>query len=468
MFKLNFNNDVVSLGLGNLFRILLVIIYSRSMTYYLSFEELSSYYIVFSIYTFFSFIIIGSLGTYINRKTIDWIKKNSLRSAFNQIFIKFLAPLSILSIVSVFIYTFYSYGSINYSIIICLLVFLLIIIKTCNETVYPVFNIINKNTKYIFFLLLFNCLNLLFSVLFVNLFGYKFQYWMLGLILSNLFVLILSWRTLFQKSKEESTISLNFKELYSFTSNILLGNVLIWFLTDGFRFIAEKKFDPNSLGILLLGLMVSTQIFSIIESFLSQLMYPRYLKSISTDNFDVREKAFNSYLNIIIPTIFLSAIFVSLSTQEILSILIDKSKINSSIVFIFKVAVWIEFFRIILNALKHITTSEFKTQKLIFPYLMGCLIFIIGILFYDFTIRSLSILLLISYFLITILCFFLFNNILFIKLDVLRLIRLFVYLIPSYLVLYFFDQIIFTLFSSLYFAVIMYNFLNKDFSNEIN
>ena len=468
MFKLNLNNDVISLGIGNLLRIILVILYSRLMTYYLSFQELSSYYIVFSIYTFFSFIIIGSLGTYINRKTIVWIKKNSLRSAFNQIFLKFLIPLSLLSVLFVFVYTFFSYNSISYSITICLLVFLLIIIKTSNETVYPIFNIINKNSKYVFFLILFNFLNLLFSVLFVNIFGYNFQFWMLGLILSNLFVLILSWNTLFPGSREQSIIKLNYKELYNFSSSILIGHILIWFLTDGFRFVAENKFDPNSLGILLLGLMVSTQIFSIIENFLNQLMYPKYLKNISTNNFRTREKAFNSYLNKIFPIIFLSAIFISLSSKEVLTILVDKSKINPSIVFIFQIAVWIEFLRIIINTLKHITMSEFKTQKLIIPYLIGCIVFIIGIFLYDFTIKSLSILLLLSYILITLICIFIFNNIILIKFDISKTIRLFVYLVPSYLVLFFFDQIVFTLLSSLYFAVVMYNFINKDYSNEIN
>lgn len=468
MFKLNLNNDVISLGIGNLLRIILVILYSRLMTYYLSFQELSSYYIVFSIYTFFSFIIIGSIGTYINRKTIDWIKKNSLRSAFNQIFLKFLIPLSLLSVLFVFVYTFFSYNSISYSITICLLVFLLIIIKTSNETVYPIFNIINKNTKYVYFLILFNFLNLLFSVLFVNIFGYNFQFWMLGLILSNLFVLILSWNTLFPVSREQSIIKLNYKELYNFSSSILIGHTLIWFLTDGFRFVAENKFDPNSLGILLLGLMVSTQIFSIIENFLNQLLYPKYLKNISTNNFRTREKAFNSYLNTIFPIIFLSAIFISLSSKEVLTILVDKSKINPSIVFIFQIAVWIEFLRIIINTLKHITMSEFKTQKLIIPYLIGCIVFIIGIFLYDFTIKSLSILLLLSYILITLISIFIFNNIILIKFDISITTRLFVYLIPSYLVLFFFDQIVFTLLSSIYFAVVIYNFINKDYSNEIN
>ena len=264
-FKISFNEDIFFLGLGNIIRLILVISYSRLMTLFLSFEELANYYIVFSIYTFFSFIIIGSVGNYINRKTIEWYKENNLKSALKQIFIKFLFPLSIFSFLPVFVYSFYVYDSIKTSIIICALVFTLILFKTFNETVYPIFNIIRKNIKYVYFLLAFNLLNLLFSVLFVYFFGYNFEFWMLGLICSNLIVALLAWKNLFINSKIQNTLKLNIKELYNFSSNILIGHILIWFLTDGFRFFAENKFDTNSLGILLLGLMVSTQIFSLIE-----------------------------------------------------------------------------------------------------------------------------------------------------------------------------------------------------------
>ena len=105
---------------------------------------------------------------------------------------------------------------------------------------------------------------------------------MLGLISSNFLIAIISWNSLGQEFTLNNKSSLNYKEIYSFSSNILVGHVLIWILTDGFRFFAENKFDTNSLGILLLGLMVSTQIFSLIEHFLNQIIYPRYLKKIST------------------------------------------------------------------------------------------------------------------------------------------------------------------------------------------
>jgi O-antigen/teichoic acid export membrane protein len=466
-FKISFNKDIFFLGLGNIIRLILVISYSRLMTLFLSFEELANYYIVFSIYTFFSFIIIGSVGNYINRKTIEWYEENNLKSALKQIFIKFLFPLSIFSFLPVFVYSFYVYDSIKTSIIICALVFTLILFKTFNETVYPIFNIIRKNIKYVYFLLTFNLLNLLFSVLFVYFFGYNFEFWMLGLICSNLIVALLAWKSLFINSKSQNTLKLNIKELYNFSSNILIGHILIWFLTDGFRFFAKNKFDTNSLGILLLGLMVSTQIFSLIEHFLNQIIYPRYLKKISTNNFNERSVAFNKYFNKVLPIVFLSAIFMSLSSAEILSILIDKSKINNTIIFVFQVAIWIEFFRILINSLKNITTSEFQTQKLILPYFIGCLIFILGIILYDFNVKSLSALLLLSYFLISIICIKMFNKIIKIKLDILNIIKLFGYLIPIFILLFLFDKIIITILCSFYFMLIIYNFLNKDYLNEI-
>ena len=78
-FKIKFNKDIFLISIGNIFRIILVIAYSRLMTYFLDYDQLSKYFIVFSIYTFFSFIIIGSIGTYVNRKTIEWVQDKTLK-----------------------------------------------------------------------------------------------------------------------------------------------------------------------------------------------------------------------------------------------------------------------------------------------------------------------------------------------------------------------------------------------------
>ena len=52
LFRINFNKDIFIITIGNLIRIFLVIAYTRLMTYFLNYEELSKYYLIFSIYTF--------------------------------------------------------------------------------------------------------------------------------------------------------------------------------------------------------------------------------------------------------------------------------------------------------------------------------------------------------------------------------------------------------------------------------
>ena len=245
-FKIKFNKDIFLISTGNVFRILLVIAYSRLMTYFLDYEQLSKYFIVFSIYTFFSFIIIGSIGTYVNRKTIEWIQDKTLKDGLLKLLKNILVPIIIIAFFSVYFYSYIVYESANYSLLVCLLVCSLILFKTSNESIYPIFNLLNLNSKYIYFLILFNLLNLILSSLFVYTFDFSFQYWMLGLISSNFLIAIISWNSLGQEFILNNKSNLNYKEIYSFSSNILVGHVLIWILTDGFRFIAEYKFNSNN------------------------------------------------------------------------------------------------------------------------------------------------------------------------------------------------------------------------------
>ena len=77
-FKIEINRDLIGLAIGNVLRFLLLIIYTRLQTFFLSYEELSKFYLVFSLYTFFSFSIIGPIGVYVLRKIIISIDGSKL------------------------------------------------------------------------------------------------------------------------------------------------------------------------------------------------------------------------------------------------------------------------------------------------------------------------------------------------------------------------------------------------------
>tara|TARA_Y100000385_G_C12959765_1_gene579238 strand:- start:41 stop:916 length:876 start_codon:yes stop_codon:yes gene_type:complete len=291
---------------------------------------------------------------------------------------------------------------------------------------------------------------------------------MLGLVSSNILITFISWRSLLNNFNFTRPSNINYQEIFSFSSNILIGHVLIWLLTDGFRLIAEQKFTTENLGILILGLVVSTQIFGIIESMLNQLLYPNYLKNISDVNFEKRSEAFNDYLSKVLPIILFIAIFITLFSSEVLYVLIDSSKINNNLIKIFQIGLWIEFFRVLINTLKHITTSEYKTSRIILPYLVGTIVFLTGAFSVKLNLIQFSSLLLLSYSFIAIFSVISFNKIIKIKVNYLLFIKLVIKVLPLFFLLIFIKNTFTFILGGLYLLIVLYQLINKGFYNEIN
>ena len=162
-FGLKINKDILILGLGNIPRFILLIVYTRLQTYFLDYENLSKFYLVFSIYTFFSFIIIGPVGLYVTRNILEWYKSNQLNNGLRKIFLKIIIPIALCAFIILSILGSVIEISFN-STYIALIIFFIIIAKTANELIFPVFNLIDKNLIYLFLVLVFHILNPVFSV----------------------------------------------------------------------------------------------------------------------------------------------------------------------------------------------------------------------------------------------------------------------------------------------------------------
>lgn len=418
LFKFEINKDLVGLAIGNILRFLLLIIYTRLQTFFLSYEELSKFYLVFSLYTFFSFSIIGPIGVYVTRNIIEWYRSNQIVNGLRSIYIKLIIPIALLALVVISISGFFLDYDVNF-ISVSIIIFLIILTKTANELIYPFFNLIDKNFIYLVLIILFHVLNPLFSYWAIKNFSPTFDYWLVGLILSNLIVAIIGWRILNKISKDQKSIKIDYDTLKTFSFYIVLTNILGWTLTDGFRFLAESKIGLTSVGILILGLMGASQIFANVENFLNQLLSPKYLQNISNATFKDRSNAFNNLLTVSIPIYVAVALAMSHSVEIILNIIIDESKINNILINVFLIGIWIELLKSILNILKNITTSEYKTHAMIFPYLFG-VVFLILTIYFDFfsDISSIAYLILISYGIVILTCILSLNRIIKIELNI--------------------------------------------------
>ena len=153
LFRLN--KDIVTLGIGNIIRFVLLVLYSRLQTYFLSYEELSKFYLVFSVYTFFSFTIIGPIGVYVTRNIIEWYNSNQLIDALKKVYLKIIIPISFIALILISLSSLAIDFEANF-IMLGGLISLIIIAKTGNELIYPFFNLIDKNTIYLILIILFH------------------------------------------------------------------------------------------------------------------------------------------------------------------------------------------------------------------------------------------------------------------------------------------------------------------------
>ena len=85
--------------------------------------------------------------------------------------------------------------------------------------------------------------------------------------------------------------------------------------------------------------------------------------------------------NVAIPVYLILAIMTSLIAKYIIAVIIDSSKINDLLITAFIIGIWIEFLKSLINILKNISTSEYKTKSIVWPYFVGVIILILGFLF---------------------------------------------------------------------------------------
>tara|TARA_B100001094_G_scaffold163836_1_gene158599 strand:+ start:18532 stop:19941 length:1410 start_codon:yes stop_codon:yes gene_type:complete len=416
LLGLKINNDILILGIGNIPRFVLLVLYSRFQTYFLDYENLSKFYLAFSIYTFFSFIIIGPIGNYITRNVLEWYKSNNMNTGLALVIYKIIVPIALIALILISLLgTVYDLG--YSSFYLALVVSLIIITKTSNELIFPVFNLIDKNIIYLSLIILFHILNPVASILIIKTYEPTFIYWLSGLIISNFIVAIIGWRII-KKLPQNDPIKFNFKELKSFSYFIMLGNVIGWMLTDGFRFIAENQIGLTNTGILILGLISATQIFSNLEVLINQFLIPKYLQKIADSDYELRSKAFNKLFNASIQIYLIVALLAIQFSDIILNIIIDKSKINDMLLLVFVIGIFIELTKVILNILRNISTSEYKTKAIVFPFFIGVIVMLIGFYSNQFnSIILIAFLILISYMCVIVTSIISFNRIINIKVN---------------------------------------------------
>ncbi|EON3355873.1 hypothetical protein AB9H26_16570 [Yersinia enterocolitica] len=369
------NYDFIILLLGRLVQVFITLITLRVLTTVLPKSELGFVYYIITIQTFYSLFFINPVGQFFNRNTISWYEKGSIINCLRRQFIYIIA-ISISAVVTLFMASYLNFINLTFDNI--LLISFLILALSSNQTVIPLLNMIGKRIAFVNLNLLTGILSFIFSLSLVCFFSKNSQFWVLGVIVSNLLMSVISFIYLRVILKKESynlkniNLSYRFYDIISiakFSVPISIATLFMWYLNAGYRIQVENNYGLAYLAVIGIGLSISNQVFNIAESILTQYMIPGLYKDIEGAGKDKVKLIFNNYLNVIIPVYLFLAILLSFSIKNTLPFLVNESFSSGYGIIIF--GAWIEFLRVVTNALALASQIERKTSSFIPAYFLG-------------------------------------------------------------------------------------------------
>jgi len=379
---LKINSELSILIVGRVLQILIALISIKVATKLLDASELGNLYLILSIVGFFSLFLVNPIGQYINRKTHQWHEEANL---INVLYVFNIYIIS-LSIFSIFItYTLYNLSignNIDLTYFICFIV-LFIYFTTWNQTIIPMINMLGGRVTFVLFTLSSQLLFLSLAYLLINIFGAFGVFWFLGQVIAFGIVAIIAIIFFIKQIQNNFDFTLahkminieNLKEVLKFSAPLSIGVLFFWVQTQSYGIIIEKYIGSEFLGYFGVGMANALAISSAFETVIMQYLYPQMYKSMKDENkFSIM---MSNILNLIIPIYFLLAIFVSIFAVYIMTILVDIKYYDSYIYTVF--GVWISFFRMSSNMLANIAHATLKTKELIYPYITGGIIAVIGV-----------------------------------------------------------------------------------------
>lgn len=211
--------------------------------------------------------------------------------------------------------------------------------------------------------------------------------WMTGQALGAAVGALGAWRTLRKHSMKSysSDKKIDFSEFLSrstilaFCLPLAAATSFMWLQNTGFRFLVGSGWGVAELGIFAVGLGVSAQLTSIIESLAMQFFYPFFARHISDAKTDQQTgSALSDLMNVLAPIYAIWAGFNAIFAAVLLNVLTD-ARYHAAVPFVIFGAM-IEFMRCTTNLWSNTARAKLRTKGLIIPYGIGAAVVWLGVI----------------------------------------------------------------------------------------
>ena len=375
------------ISIGRVFQIVISLVAVRLFTTILTTAEVGNLYLINSIVGFYGLALINPIHMYIYRKIYSWAEEKQLINCF-FVFNGYLLLIAFLSLPLTFL-LIRAFGLARTIDLIHLMLFLVLNIYclTWNQVILSVLNILNHRKSFILFTILTLSLGLAFSIVMVKFSSASALGWLNGQLIA--LGLIAGFAFLYFKRVFGDKLNLdhirclingqNLNSIMVFALPLCLTNLFMWAQNQSYRLIVEKYIGLEFLAMLGLGLSISSNVATAVESIIQQLYYPGYYLEISTYDPKQRTHAWNRMAQMVLPIYASLTIMVSCLAPFMVNILASK-KFSEAFIFVIYGA-WIELFRMTTNLLASVAHAEMQTKYLVKAYFGGGLMAVCGTYF---------------------------------------------------------------------------------------
>ena len=202
----------------------------------------------------------------------------------------------------------------------------------------------------------------------------------------------------FERDAKEAATLLTWETVFKYCLPLAAATGFMWMQNTGYRFWVGGVWGVADLGILAMGLGISSQLWLIVESLAMQFLHPYFFRHIADAKTD-SEKAMvlSDMLNIMWPLYAVLAGFNVMFASSLLAVLTD-SRYHSAIAFV-TLGALVEFARCTTNLWSYAAQIQRRTQKVIVPYGLGASVTWLGAMgaaYFGSDLKTLAIVLAIS------------------------------------------------------------------------
>ena len=381
--------DLLWVASGRIVTALITIASLRIMTSLLDPKDYGHYTLLIAFQGFCGLILISPVGLHINRHTHTWWDEGTLLKRLIR-YNRYLLAISA-GIALVVLMWGITYPSANQKIPTALLsacaVSAMVYMSTWNGTFITILNMLGHRIGSIGWMLASTIIGLGCA----SLFAYVYQTgtsWLLGQALGMTVGAVGAGFTLrnYQAAKKMVDVCsnnlstfVNLQTIQNYCLPLAVATGLMWLQNAGYRFWVEKTWGPTELGLLAVGLSITSQIWNMFESLSMQFLNPYFFRQITIlKSISQKSVLLSDLVNVLWPIYAVLAGFNIVFASSILAILTNE-RYHTDATFVL-IGVIIEFARCTGNLWSYAAQIERRSTKYILPYALGAMIVIGGVL----------------------------------------------------------------------------------------